>query len=501
MADVQQSLQRCAQARQYLKSAKAMKGSKALVLKAVALYKEALQEHGQELAEPYFGLAYIAYAGGRPDIAVSFLKAGLQLDAKHSRMRNLMPRALKGAEKRAAVLAQRKAQAEAQDEASAEAESGPPPNELSSDLGPANKPNTLSQGAEVLMLQRTLQKLGHSLMLSAEFDRPTYAAVRSVQSLHKLPVTGVVDAATREILNPVVRMVLAEQKGLEQLLAILEELNQALGIEANAFVRQMSAELCELILTLLQDFPEEEEAPSQEEDPPFPAREPLSSRLGNMGQMGIVSKGPEVERVQQVLVKLGYPVKVNGQFDLQTFSELSRFQLEENLGVNGIVEGATQTRFNQLLEPIFHEEAAQEAFLKVLRDFQAELELQRWPTLEQRRSLLTQVLFQLLQTGQMPEIPSEVLSYFQLQSELGPANRPGKVSQGREVRLLQQLLRSLGYNKVEINGSYDNSTYAAVRSFQISKKLPMNGMVDVKTREELNSLLLHVLGRQREDET
>jgi len=495
MADLQQSLQRCAQARQFLKSAYAMKGSKALVLKAVDLYEQVLQEHGQELPEPYFGLAYIAYAGGQPETALRFLQAGLQLSPEHPRMRSLLARAHKAAQTQQAQAAA-KATTAAHAAAAEAAEAGPPPQELVSDLGPEQNADKISRGPEVEMLQRALQKLGHAVLVTGSYDRPTYAAVRNLQSLYKLPVTGFVDAVLRAQLNPVVRVVLAEQVCFARLLEIVKDFAQAIGQDLNLFVQQMVMELLELLLSLLQDFPSEAEEPLQmTAEPHFDLRENLSSRLGNMGQMGIVSKGLEVMRLQQVLLNLGYQVKVNQQFDLQTFSELSRFQLDQGLPITGIVEGPTREKLNQFLQAIFHEEAAQEALFHEIRRFQAELTLQLWPTLEQHRHSLTDILLELVKVGRLPELPTELVPYFQLQSELGPANRPGKVSQGREVRLLQQVLRKLAYTKVEINGNYDPETYNAVRSFQISKKLPMTGMVESKTREELNALVLHVLSR------
>lgn len=490
MADLQQSLQRCAQARQFIKSAKAMKGSKSLVLKAIELYEQVIQDNGQELAEPYFGLGYLAYAGGRPELAIQFLQSGLVLAPDHQRMRQLILRARKASEQQKQRAAE---QAETAVETPTEPE-GPPPNTLVSDLGPegSGKP---CRGAEVVMLQQALIKMGHSLMVSGLYDRPTYAAVRAVQSLYKLPVTGQLDAATREQLNPIVRVVMAERVAMEQLLGVCQQLAEQLGTELNEFQKQMGSELLDLLLNLVQDFPEESEEPLKSDDTPFPSRLPIQSRLGNMGQMGIVSKGPEVERAQQVLALQGFPVKATGQFDLQTFSELSRFQLQHKLPVSGIVEGPTRDLINQFLEPIFHQEAAQEAIFHILRQFQSELQLQLWPTIETRRTALTDVLLHVLLHATLPEIPLAIADYFRLISELGPANRPGKVSQGREVRLLQQLLKVIGYDKVAINGVYDNDTYAAVRSFQISKKLPMNGMVDAKTREELNALMLHALSQ------
>ncbi|HEY9842483.1 MAG TPA: peptidoglycan-binding domain-containing protein, partial [Candidatus Obscuribacterales bacterium] len=119
--------------------------------------------------------------------------------------------------------------------------------------------------------------------------------------------------------------------------------------------------------------------------------------------------------------------------------------------------------------------------------------LEKWPTIEKRRESLSDVLVEMLKIGKLPDIPPDLAGFFQLHSELGPANRQGKVSQGREVRLLQQALRKLGYAKIEVNGQYDQETYSAVRSIQISKKLPMTGMVDAKTRDELNGLIFHIL--------
>lgn len=499
MPDIQQGLQRCAQARQFLKSARAMKSSKSLVMKAVELYRSVLEDFGQELAEPYWGMAYIAYAGGRPDIALAFLRAGLQLEPGHARMRQLLPRAVKASAQREERLqAQAEAQArQAETQATAAAQSeGPPPNQLVSDIGMDNSPATVHQGPEVDMLQRALRKQGHSLMVSGIFDRPTYTAVRAVQSLHKLPVTGWVDAATREVINPVVAVVLAEQAAHDTLQAIVRRLMGHLDLEANAFQTQMITEFIDLLLEQVQSYPQDEEQEDTGPDAEVRPREALQSRLGNMGQMGIVSKGLEVYRTQQVLAHMGYPVKCSGQFDLQTFSELSRFQMDQKLAISGIVEGDTRERLNALLQPIFHEEAACEDILKTLREFQQTLQLKKWPSIEARREDFTNVLLEMVKTARLPEIPERIADFFQLTDNLGPSNRPGHVSQGREVRLLQQVLYKLGYTKVEINGSYDNNTYAAVRSFQISKKLAMTGMVDEKTRAELNSLIVDVLSHQ-----
>lgn len=72
---------------------------------------------------------------------------------------------------------------------------------LVSDLGPAGQGQKISHGPEVLLLQELLQALDYSLEAHEIYDPATAKAVRTFQGQHKLPLSGLVDARTREALN------------------------------------------------------------------------------------------------------------------------------------------------------------------------------------------------------------------------------------------------------------------------------------------------------------
>ncbi|MBT9547090.1 MAG: peptidoglycan-binding protein [Candidatus Sericytochromatia bacterium] len=482
MSDLQKARQKCAEARKILQTARSMKGNRGLVVRALELYQDVLKNHAHELSEPFAALAQIAWSAGERESAFRFVQAGIELHPRNARLQQLRTR-----------MDQAK-QAPATEEAPVVSKpvSVENPIELVNDLGPEADQTKVSQGDEIVLLQKALSKAGYVVPLTGEFDRNTYAAVRTFQSSRKLPVTGSVDAPTREALNPIARGVLAEERATEVLLQAVVQLRLSLQTEADESLKQMAWELImQLISVARQELPPDEEKippPDLDEHP----REPLQSRLGNMGQMGIVSKGWEVIRLQQVLAREGFPVKINGTFDLQTFSELSRFQLQHKLPVNGLVEAATREHINSLVFKLYAELDAGDLIRNTIEELKQVLGIQPVASQEIRLRLIQKMLLELVITGKLPAPPPELMDLWQLRSELGPANRPGKISQGAEVRLLQQALKRLGF-KADITGQYDNETYAAVRSFQISRKLPMNGLLDAKTRDELNPLLLNLL--------
>ncbi|MGM0921577.1 MAG: L,D-transpeptidase family protein [Bacillota bacterium] len=61
-----------------------------------------------------------------------------------------------------------------------------------------------------------------------------------------------------------------------------------------------------------------------------------------------------------------------------------------------------------------------------------------------------------------------------------------KGSRGSEVKQLQQLLTSKGFNTKGIDGIFGNNTDKAVRSFQKSKKLVVDGIVGPMTKKALS---------------
>ena len=55
-----------------------------------------------------------------------------------------------------------------------------------------------------------------------------------------------------------------------------------------------------------------------------------------------------------------------------------------------------------------------------------------------------------------------------------------KDARGPEVLQVQKQLQFLGYKIAKLDGSFDNSTYRAVMSFQRDQKIKITGVVDAK---------------------
>jgi peptidoglycan hydrolase-like protein with peptidoglycan-binding domain len=482
MADLHQARQKCAEARKILQTARGMKGNRGLVIRAIELYQDVLRDQARALSEPFAALAQIAWAAGEPDTAFRFIQAGLDLHPRHSRLLELRKRM------QAALKAPppQEATPEASKPVSLEN-----PTELVSDAGPEKDLTKISTGPEIFLLQRALRKLGYAVTLSGEYDRATYSAVRSFQSSRKIPVTGSVEASTREALNPVIHQLLAEEQTQADLLQILLNFAAELGRELNPELIRILSELSSHLLELAQRHfpPEDIPLPARAQDPH--PRQLLSSRLGNMGQMGIVSKGWEVSRVQQVLAAQGYAVKINGTFDLQTFTEVNRFQMQNKLPINGLVEGATRDLINRQLAYDYLNLNVTEALDAVVQTLAERMGVDFQASQLQRLYLLEEFLLELIRQGHLIPPPEALNDLWQLRNDLGPPGR-ARVNSGSEVRLLQQVLAKLGFT-CDLNGEYDQTTTNAVRSFQISRKLPLNGLLDARTREEINPQIIHLL--------
>lgn len=64
---------------------------------------------------------------------------------------------------------------------------------------------------------------------------------------------------------------------------------------------------------------------------------------------------------------------------------------------------------------------------------------------------------------------------------------PAQVKRNVDIAGIQATLRNLGYYYAPVNGTYDQVTVQAVKSFQSSEKLPVTGIFDEKTRYKLVS--------------
>lgn len=348
------------------------------------------------------------------------------------------------------------------------------PESFTSDLGLPEQPQKTSSGLEVLLLQELLTKLGHAAEISGEYDKATMTAVRAVQSSHKIPVSGSVDAKTRQVLNHLLQITFRENTTMVQLTQQVWQFRVKRQWPVKNLFSVYLNELFQQLFTLLKQ-------PLAATDtlwvvPPPGQRILLHALLGTPGQQGVVSEGDEVYVLQQFLVNQGFELAINKKFDMQTFSQLKAWQQAHGLPPTGQTEAATRQPINAILQERYEGEQAFDDLRDEVLDFQNSLKLPMGAhTYEKIAPLLHEVLF----FTTLPEITGE----------LGPSNRPGKISQGYEVRVVQELLSLSGYSVSSPPGIYDNGMYNVVRSFQQANQLPMTGFIDEKSRQVLNPLL------------
>lgn len=83
---------KCLRADRLLQRARAANSDKNLIMEAMQLYQEALAETGAQLAEPYLGLAYIAYSAGQKADALALLYQAQTLEPTNLRVQTLLLR-------------------------------------------------------------------------------------------------------------------------------------------------------------------------------------------------------------------------------------------------------------------------------------------------------------------------------------------------------------------------------------------------------------------------
>ncbi len=359
-----------------------------------------------------------------------------------------------------------------------------PVEQLSHDLGQQSS-GKLSQGSEVLLLQKALQRAGFEPELSGQFELRTFSAVRKFQARQKLPVNGLVGNSERNLLNPLIQELLIEEKLLQSQASLLLAAAENVGFNLDSARQKLSQRWSTLLLKKILATPSQADPSSP---PPLPPLQmpSLEQELGTPGQQGIVSQGPEVLLLQELLLTQGADIKLTEHFDLQTFTALRQYQEKQGLGPTGIVNSETRSH----LKPLVEERQAQaqlkyrlcqlwrEACEGLQRECSATLDQEITETASKIASLLhlNPEKLQALQRASLPEA---------LVSDLAPPGRPGKVSGGDEVLLLQYLLRQQGVD-LEESGAYDSATAAAVRAFQRGQKLPLTGEVDARVRALLN---------------
>lgn len=360
----------------------------------------------------------------------------------------------------------------------------PPTETLIHDLGQQSS-GKLAEGPEVLLLQKALQRVGFEPELNGKFELRTFSAVRKFQARHKMPVNGWVGAPERMLLNPVVQEGVIEEKLLNQQSTQLKAMAEQEGMSLDPPREKLSLRWSALLLKQLLAAPPLDTPPDL---PPLPPLQmpTLEHELGTPGQQGIISQGPEVLLLQELLLEQGEALKITEHFDLQTYTALRHYQEKHGLPPTGMADTATRAQ----LKPFVLQRQAQaqlkhqlyQIWQEACGAFQRECPPPLQTALLEHCEKMAQLLYlspEKLQAWQRASLPEALVS------DLAPPGRPGKISSGDEVLLLQYLLRQKGVD-LEETGCFDSATAAAVRAFQRGQKLPLTGEVDARVRALLN---------------
>ncbi len=225
---------------------------------------------------------------------------------------------------------------------------------LTQDLGPlkSNPPSVwISEGPEVQCLQQFLAFSGFELSDSGRFDAQTQQALRQWQRQARLPSSGVLDAKTRPVLNQHLLHWRRVQQARERFQGVLDAARHdwllALGTEMPAEMHERLERLRIQVQALLQQGADAAFFASLSAVDAVVPWAYFQACMGTPGLAHIVHQGAEVECLQKLLSHLGYPLKVSGRFDLETFMALKQFQAAQDLEATGQTDYLTLTQLNQ----------------------------------------------------------------------------------------------------------------------------------------------------------
>lgn len=181
--------------------------------------------------------------------------------------------------------------------------------------------------------------------------------------------------------------------------------------------------------------------------------------------------GEKIVKLQKGLQKLGFlEGEVSGEFDQQTSAAITEFQVSEK-----VLDSATSYGAG------FFGPKTLTAFKNILRK-------------------------KLVETPALPQNPEWNRAVW-LAYTPEFKNNLARDDEGREVKVLQEVLQKLGYAELEASGKFDEATEAAVIAFQIRSKVLGSaadfgaGSFGPKTRTSLNALLQEEKIVLREKET
>lgn len=443
--------QKCAQAELWLAKARQPRQRRQAIQRALALYREVLQMPDVQLADPYLGLAWLAFSSGQPEQAQAALNTAEALEPGNLRVAQLRLRLEKTTPPpriRFKVSAAAQPVQRLHDRPAAPASR--PGTEGQTPLGPEHM-GCCARGPRVEALQRALQQLGVTrLPATGLYDTATFEAVQKFQFKHKLKLTGIVEPALEQRL-----LRLAAQQGRPAT------------------------------------------APADTVQPPAEALPVLE--LGAAGQKGVRSEGAEIKALQTGLLRLGFAqVLCSGRYDIHTTQAVRQFQQKCGLKPSGRVDQPTRARLDKALGFKTLEAQLTERIFDTL---ETRLETAFSEDLSMQLLRLCERFWQQLARQARPnayQAPEPLARSVVLQEVLGTQGEPGVTCfQGEPVAALQTCLLAAGY-ALRVTGHFDLQTFSALKAYQQDQGLPATGQTDQATRVLLNQALQQRFESQRE---
>lgn len=176
----------------------------------------------------------------------------------------------------------------------------------------------------------------------------------------------------------------------------------------------------------------------------------------------------KVSEIQNILANAGYPSSTNGVFDQETQEAVRLFQQAKGLQVDGIVGKETLTALSNKPESRKLENESTSEEFKLNQPKSEEFKLNQ-PNPEPKKS----IRWESIEEPETQAVEESTKSVWQI------GDRGSKVSE------IQKQLATAGFQN-EANGVFDVKTQEAVRLFQQSKGLKVDGMVGEQTLTALS---------------
>jgi len=343
---------------------------------------------------------------------------------------------------------------------------------IQSELGPTSLKGKIDSGPEVFLLQETLAAMGFVVDLTWQYDTDTSRAVRAFQTRYKLPLTGWIDAKTREQLNPLIQVVIHQKERFEEIIQTVHLYWETQNKPQKTLVwEKVLQDALKKIFALCETC--EEHTPKA--FPVFPDKPLIQHTLGSPDLAHTVSEGAVIQRLQTLLANAGLEVSINGSFDLQTLVAVRQFLKHQGFAPEETVSPNNWDIFNQQLKARYHQERIREQLLQFFYEW---CQFRQFAWFQDLENTIQSSLFPLLEYSFLPIISEE----------LGPAGRQGKKFQGIEVYILQHILQEMGYAS-ELTGVFDTQTQTALKSWQQDHHLAPNGLLDKRSHQLFNQQL------------